>query len=225
MPFLTATIRTCIAIFPKTTKTIFTATGRADAALAISTRCFSTLLTAVFAASGTSAIMIRIRAVGINQEQPIDQRTAASRTQNGNNKQTGRKMSHSFNIPSVVNYLALYGATHHVPQQTAKTISCRYVSVETVQPVKKTLRSFALFAKTSFLANFEHQNSRAPGSIRLVLLDSLQAFRHQQSCSISRKYFVRQTRNCSKALVYRATHGQHLAHSPGHNLDQDCHSL
>ena len=178
MPLVTTTIRTCIAIFPKTTKTIFTATCRTDTTLAIHTRCFITLLTAVFTASWTSAIMIRIRAVGINQEQPIDQRTAASRTQNGNNKQTGRKMSHSFNIPSVVNYLALYGATHHVPQQTAKTIRCRYVSVETVQPVKKTLRPFALLAKTSFLANFQHQNSRAPGCISHEA--GLAAIRHQQ---------------------------------------------
>lgn len=144
MPFMTTAICTCIAIFSKATKTIFTATSRTDAALAIGTRRFSTLLTAVFAASGASAIMIRIRAVGINQEQPIDQRTAASRTQNGNNKQAGRKMSHSFNIPSVVNYLAY----------TKQHTTCRSKQPKTLAVDRYRSKRFSRLRKPCGLSHF-----------------------------------------------------------------------
>ena len=124
MPFVTAAIGACITVFPEAAETVFAATRRADPALAISAWCFITLFTPIFATCWASSVMVGIRAISVNQEQAVDQRTAAGHTQNGDNKQAGGKMSHSFIIPSVFNNLALYEATHHVPHQIAKTIRC-----------------------------------------------------------------------------------------------------
>jgi hypothetical protein len=124
MPLVTTTIGARITVFSKAAKAVFAATSRTDATLAIRAWCFVTLFTTIFATRRTSSVMVGIRAIGVNQEQAVDQRTAAGHTQNGDNKQAGGKMSHSFIIPSVFNNLALYEATHHVPHQIAKTIQC-----------------------------------------------------------------------------------------------------
>ncbi len=122
MPLVTTTIRARITIFSNAAKAVFAATSRTDATLAIRAWCFVTLFTTIFATGWTSSVMVGIRAIGVDQKQAVNQRTAAGHTQNGDNKQTGGKMSHSFIIPSVFNNLALYEATHHVPHQIAKTI-------------------------------------------------------------------------------------------------------
>jgi hypothetical protein len=109
-----------MAVFPKTTKTVFTTARRTDTTLAIHTWRFITMLTTVFTAGWTSCVMVRIRTVGVDQKQAVDQRTATGHTENSDNKQTCGKVSHGFIIPSVFNNLALYEATHHGPHRAAK---------------------------------------------------------------------------------------------------------
>ena len=120
MPLVTTAIRTVMAVFTKRKKTVFTTARRTDTALAIHAWRFITMLTTVFTAGWTSCVMVRIRTVGVDQKQAVDQRTATGHTENSDNKQTCGKVSHGFIIPSVFNNLALYEATHHGPHRAAK---------------------------------------------------------------------------------------------------------
>lgn len=105
----------------KATTAIFTAGRRADATFTASAGCLSTVLTAILAADWAAIMALRIGAISIEQEQPVNDRTATGHSQHGYGKQAGRKVSHGFGYPGQVRPSGPTWTAHQMPLSKATT--------------------------------------------------------------------------------------------------------
>ncbi len=105
----------------KATAAIFTASRRADAAFTAGAGRLSTVLAAILAADRTATVAMRIGAVSIQQEQPVNDRAATGHSQHGYGKQAGRKVSHGFGYPGQVRPSGPTWTAHQMPLSKATT--------------------------------------------------------------------------------------------------------